>query len=76
MCNRLQKTIKHSIKSLQKIGQARKYIYNSKKQNSKQESKHKNAQDGWHYMSENAEIKQQQKMATLIWWLQRQKKKD
>ena len=27
-------------------------------------------------MPENAEMKQQQKMATLIWLLQRQKKKD
>ena len=76
VCNWLQKTIKNSIKSLQKIRQARKYIYNSKKQTNKQESKHKHAPDGWHYMPENAETKQQQQMATLIWRLQRQKKKD
>ena len=31
----LQKMIKQSFKSLQKIGQARKYIYNSKNQTSK-----------------------------------------
>ena len=54
----MKKTIKQSIKPLQKIGQARKYIYNSKKQKNNQASKHKNAQDEWHNMPENAEIKQ------------------
>ena len=50
--------MKQRIKSLQKIGQARKYIYNSKKQKkSKQVSKQKNAQGEWHNMPENTEIK-------------------
>ena len=53
----LQKTIKQSIKSLQKIGQARKCIYNSKEQKNKQVSKQENAQDGCHNMPENAQIK-------------------
>ena len=53
----LQKTIKQSIKLLQKIGQARKYIYNSKKQTSKQESKQINSQGGFHNMPKNAKRK-------------------
>ena len=45
------------MKSLQKIRQARKCIYNSKKQKSKQAIKQNNAQDGCHNMPKNAEIK-------------------
>ena len=52
----LQKTIKQNIKLL-KIGQARKYIYNSKKQTSKQESRQINAQGGFHNMPKNAKRK-------------------
>ena len=53
----LQKIIKQSIKSLQKIGQARKCIYNNKKQTSKQESRQINAQGGFHNMPKNAKRK-------------------
>ena len=45
------------MKSLQKIRQARKYTFNSKKQKSKQAIKQNNAQDGYHNMTKNAEIK-------------------
>lgn len=57
----LQKTIKQSMKPLQKIGQARKCTYNSKNQKSKQESKQNNAQEGCHNMPKNAKIEQQKK---------------
>ena len=58
MCTiQLKKTIKQSIKSLQKIRQARKCMYDTKKQKNKQESKQENAQGGCHNMPKNAEIK-------------------
>ena len=53
----LQKTIKQSSKSLQKIRQAGECAYNIKKQKSKQANKQTIAQDRCHNMPKDAEIK-------------------